>query len=233
MAARRRVGDDRRMMTVEVGDRVVTGVRRGSGPVVYGVGATLGTAAVIVVNAAATIAGEAGRHWWANFILLPTAGIAAVGGSMMIGRGVRAAAGYVLFLAGAIGFAVGTIVMFGAMHRCWPLMIVLPALGLVGTARWWPREPAGRAVHGAFVGVAAVVAALGVAFQVRVGAGHPVEEAGRHWWGWFIAAAGVVMGINAVWLKSDRSGYRISSATLLIGLAAAAVAIGLRAVYRW
>ncbi|WP_213452692.1 hypothetical protein [Rhizomonospora bruguierae] len=219
-------------MTVEAGPRMAAGAR-GAGPVAYWIGAALGTAAVLAVNTTATIAGEAGRHWWANFILLPTAGIAAVGGSMMTGRGVRAAAGYTLFCFATIGFAVGAILMFGAMGRCWPLMIVLPAAALLGTVRWWPAEPAGRAVHGAFAGVAAVTLALGAAFQLRVGGGEPVERAGYHWWGWFIALAGVVMAGNAIWLRTDRSGYRISSATLLIGLGLAAVAVGLRAVYRW
>jgi hypothetical protein len=222
-------------MTVDAGvePRMVAGAREGgSGPVAYWVGAALGTAAVLAVNAAATVAGEAGRHWWANFILLPTAGIAAVGGSMAVGRGVRAAAGYALFCAGTIAFAAGAILMFGGMSRCWPLMIVLAALALVGTVRWWPGVPTGRAVHGAFVGVAAVVAALGVAFQLRVGAAQPVDG-GRHWWGWFIVLAGLVMAGSAAWLRSDRSGYRVSSATLLIGLGLAAVVVGLRAVYRW
>lgn len=222
-------------MTVEAGaeQRMVAGTRNGSGPVAYWIGAALGTAAVLAVNTAATIVGQAGDHWWANFILLPTAGVAAVGGSMMVGRGLPAAAGYVLFNAGAVGFAAGAIVMFDAMSRCWPLMILLPALGLVGTARWWPREPAGQAVHGAFVGVSAVVVALAVAFQIRLARGEPIEEDGQHWWGWFIALGGVLMAGNAVWLKADRSGYRVSSATLLIGLGVAGVAVGLRAVYSW
>jgi hypothetical protein len=215
-------------------DRMAAGARASSGPIAFWMGAGLGTAAVLAVNTAATLAGQAGRHWWANFILLPTAGVVAVAGWMMLGRGIRGAAGYALFCTGMIGFAVGTILMFGAMHGYWPLMIVLPALALVGTVRWRAAEPAGRAVHGAFVGVAAVVAALGLAFQARAAGLLDIADYGhRNWWGWFIALAGLVTAGNAVVLRADRSGYRVSSATLLVGLGAAAVAVGLRAVYSW
>ena len=44
-------------------------------------------------------------------------------------------------------FATGAILMFGAMSRMWPLMIVLPALAIAGSYAWRPDDPLARAFH--------------------------------------------------------------------------------------
>ena len=61
-------------------------------------------------------------------------------------------------------FATGAILMFGAMSRMWPLMIVLPALAIAGSYAWRPADPLARAFHRTIALLALVAVALGLTF---------------------------------------------------------------------
>jgi hypothetical protein len=175
--------------------------------------------AVAVVNG---LAGE-GR-WWANFILLP--GAAAVAAAVPLIRSGRAAAGYAVASAGAVVCTVGTLLIFAAMTRGWPLMIIVPCLVVAGTARWRARDANARAAHWTLVGLAVLGAVLGVTFLV-MNAGL-IDLDGTRWWGVFMIAAGAVAVGNGLSLAGDIRGYRLSTTVMLAGLGFGAIMAGLR-----
>jgi hypothetical protein len=107
-------------------------------------------AIAVAVGAAAvtTTAQATGRfHWWAGFVLIPGAVIASAGAPLLVRGGGRAFTGYLVAWVGVITFTVGALLMFGAMGRGWPLMIILPTLAVAGTYAWRPMHPLARAFH--------------------------------------------------------------------------------------
>jgi hypothetical protein len=185
-----------------------------------------GLAAALAVMAVTVAAQSVGRfHWWAGFIVVPTALVAAAGGPSLIRGGSRAFGGYVLVCAGALGYAVGALLMFGAMEQGWPLMITLPALAVVGTYAWRPAHPLGRGLHRTVASLALVAASLGpLFFLLRA----DWIDLPSRWWGAYLVAAGIVVAANGLELTRHRMPYRLQAVVLALGPAAVAILLGIR-----
>jgi hypothetical protein len=179
--------------------------------------------AVVAVNAVDLSDGA--YNWWGNFILLPGAAIVVSAIPLMGGGPGRTAGGYTLLCLGGLTFAVGAILMAGDMRRLWPLMIILPCVAIVGTVRWLPADPIGRATHRALVSVAGLGVVLGLTFLVLLGT---AVHLGDRWWAYFMIAAGAVTAGNGFALLGDRRGYRLPGTVLLAGLGIGAILAGLR-----
>ncbi|MEV4631320.1 hypothetical protein AB0J90_34120 [Micromonospora sp. NPDC049523] len=165
-------------------------------------------------------------HWWAGFILVPGALIAASGGPLLMRGGGRAFAGYLVACIGTLVFTVGALLMFGAMGQGWPLMIILPSFAVAGTYGWHPVHPLARAAHRTVAMLALGGVALGATFLlIRAGR---VDFGGTDWWGGFMMLAGVIVFLNAVELTRHRIPYRLQAITLLLGPAVITFLLGLR-----
>jgi hypothetical protein len=180
-------------------------------------------AALVAVAIANAAAGH--QRWWANFVLLPGAAMVAAAVPLMRSGRQRAAVGYAVLCAGVLVCAVGGLLLFGAMGRGWPLMIVLPCLAVAGTARWRVADASARASHRTVVGLAGLGVVLGATF-LAIEAGLDLGD-GR-WWSFFMMAAGAVAIGNGLSLVGDVRGYRLPTTVLLAGLGAGAVFAGLR-----
>jgi hypothetical protein len=179
-------------------------------------------ASAVALVAVATANAAAGQQrWWANFILFPGAALLAAAVPLMR----TTAAGYAVLCVGTLVSAVGMLLLFGAMGKGWPLMVVLPCLAVAGTARWRVPDPNTRAAHRTVVGLALLGALLGVTF-LALGGGL-IDLDGR-WWAYFMMAAGLVAIGNGLSLLTDVRGYRLPTTVLLAGLGAAAFLAGLR-----
>lgn len=190
--------------------------------------AVAGAAAAATTTAAQ---GSGHFHWWAGFVLIPGALIAATGGPLLARGGGRAFAGYVVACVGALVFAVGALLMFGVMGRGWPVMIILPCLAVAGTYLWRPAHPLARGLHRAAALLALAGALLGGAYQLtRVGL---VEVGAAGLWGACLMLAGVIVLGNAVELTRHRMPYRLQAITLLVGPAVVACLLGLRLLRGW
>ncbi|MBB4960018.1 hypothetical protein [Micromonospora polyrhachis] len=189
--------------------------------------------AALAVAAVTIVAQSTGRfHWWAGFILLPGALIAATGGPLLTrGGGGRSFTGYLVVWVGGHVFAVGAILMFGAMGRCWPLMIVLPTLAVAGTYLWRPVHPLARALHRTIACLALAGAAVGGTLQLLVA--DVVDFGQTAWWGGFMMLAGVIMLLNGLELLRHRIDYRVSALTLIAGPAVISFLLGLQFLRGW
>lgn len=185
--------------------------------------------AVAVMTATAQAVGR--FHWWAGFVLVPGALIAATGGPLLFRTGGRAFVGYLLACVGGLVFAVGGLLMLGLMGRGWPFMITLPALAVAGTYLWRSNDPLPRAFHRTIAMLALVTAALGVTFLLLVN--DVLGFGARGWWGGFIMAAGVVILGNGLELLRHRIAYRAQAVALAIGPAVIALLLGLRFLRDW
>ncbi|MEE6256987.1 hypothetical protein [Plantactinospora sonchi] len=170
-------------------------------------------------------------HWWAGFVLVPGALIAATGGPLLFRTGGRAFVGYVLACVGGLVFAVGGLLMLGLMSRGWPIMITLPALAITGTYLWRSGDPLPRAFHRTIAMLAVVTAGLGVTFLLMVN--DVLDFGSTGWWGGFIMAAGVVILGNGLELLRHRIAYRAQAVTLAVGPALIALLLGLRFLRDW
>jgi hypothetical protein len=190
--------------------------------------AATGIAALAVITVT-TVAQSTGRfHWWAGFVLVPSAISAVPAGPMFARGGGRAFTGYVIACAGALGFAVGALLMFGEMGRGWPLMIILPALAITGTYVWRPAHPLARAFHRAIATLALGAAALGVTFfLLNTGT---VDFGESDWWGWFMMLAAVTVALNGLELLRHRIEYRLQAIALAVWPAVIVFLLGLRMV---
>ncbi|WP_245828078.1 hypothetical protein [Micromonospora avicenniae] len=186
----------------------------------------------LAAAATTTLARSSGSfNWWAVFVLIPGALIAACGGPLLARGGGRAFAGYVVCCAGALVFATGALLMFGVMGRGWPAMIMVPCLAVAGTYVWRPAHPLARGLHRAVALLALTGALLGATFQLlRV---HLVDFGDAGWWGAFLMLAGVIVLGNAAELTRHRMPYRLQAITLLVGPAAVAFLLGLRFLRTW
>jgi hypothetical protein len=193
--------------------------------------AGLGAAALAtgLVTAAAQPTGR--FHWWAGFILVPGALIAACGGPLLARGGGRAFGGYVIACLGAIVFTVGGLLMLGLMGRGWPVLIALPCLAVAGTYCWRPEDPLGRGLHRTVALLAGVGAALGVTFLLITTGQVDFGDAG--WWGAFMMLAAVAVFANALELGRHRIPYRLQAVTLLVGPSVVAFLLGLRFLRGW
>ena len=183
--------------------------------------------AALAVVAVTAIAQSIDRfHWWAGFVLVPGALIAATGGPLLARGGGRAFAGYLVACVGGLVFTVGALLMFGAMGRGWPLMIILPSFAVAGTYGWHPVHPLARAAHRTVAMLALGGVALGVTFLlIRAGR---IDFGRTDWWGGFMMLAGVIVFLNAVELTRHRIAYRLQAITLLLGPAVITFLLGLR-----
>jgi hypothetical protein len=193
--------------------------------------ASLGVAmlASAVVTASAQASGD--FRWWALFVLIPGALITA-SGAVVLTRGRAASlAGYLVACLGALVFATGAILMFGAMPRMWPLMIVLPALAIAGSYAWRPEDPLARAFHRTIALLALAAVALGLTFLAdSLGA---VELSGQRWWPWYMIVAGAIVVANGAELVRHRMAYRVSAAVLAAGPGIVAILLGIRFLRDW
>lgn len=181
-------------------------------------------AAVIAVATVNAAAGD--RRWWANFILLPGAAVVAAAVPLLAAGRRRTAAGYAVLCAGAIVCTVGVLLIFGAMGRGWPLMIVVPCLAVAGTARWRASDGLARAAHRTIVGLALLGTVLGGTFlALRAGL---VDLGDVRWWAFFMIAAGGVAIGNGLSLAGDLRGYRLPMIVLLVGPGVGAILAGVR-----
>nr|MDT0661649.1 hypothetical protein [Micromonospora sp. DSM 115978] len=191
--------------------------------------AWLGSVAVAALAVAAiTITAQSVDrfHWWAGFVLVPGALIAASGGPLLVRGGGRAFAGYVVACLGGLIFAVGALLMFGAMGQGWPVMITLPTLAVAGTYLWHLAHPLARGLHRTIAMLALGGAGLGVTFLL-LNAGW-IDFGKGAWWGGFMMLAGVIVFGNAVELTRHRIAYRLQAITLLLGPAMITFLLGLR-----
>lgn len=170
-------------------------------------------------------------HWWAGFILVPGALIAACGGPLLARGGGRAFGGYVIACLGAIVFTVGALLMLGLMGDGWPVLIALPCLAVAGTYRWRPDDPLGRGLHRTVALLAGVGAALGATFLL-ITTGQ-VDFGDTGWWGAFMMLAAVAVCANALELGRHRIPYRLQAVTLLVGPSVVAFLLGLRFLRGW
>ncbi|MDG4767812.1 hypothetical protein O7632_27505 [Solwaraspora sp. WMMD406] len=193
--------------------------------------AGLGAAALAVglVTAAAQSTGR--FHWWAGFILVPGALIAASGGPLLVRGGGRAFGGYVITCVGVLVFTVGTLLMLGVMIVGWPMMIVLPCLAVAGTYRWRPEHPLARGLHRTIALLGLTGAGLGVTFLLINT--DRVDFGGLGWWGAFMMFAGVAVLANALELTQHRMPYRLQAITLLAGPSIVTFLLGLRFLRGW
>ncbi|MFC0528049.1 hypothetical protein [Phytohabitans kaempferiae] len=187
-------------------------------------------AAAAVAMGAATvtaIAQATGRfHWWAGFVLVPGAFIAAAGAPLLTRGGGRAVTGYLISWVGAIVFAVGAMLMFGVMAEGWPVMIILPTLAVAGTYIWRPEHPLARAFHRTIATLALCGAALGVMFLLM--SGDAVDFGDTDWWGGFMMAAAVAVALNGLALLRHQIEYRLQAVTLAVFPALILFLLGLR-----
>jgi len=193
--------------------------------------AGLGSAApaTAIVTAAAQSTGR--FHWWAGFILVPGALIAASGGPLLVRGGGRAFGGYVIACVGALVFTVGALLMLGRMGVGWPVMIALPCLAVAGTFRWRADHPLGRGLHRTVASLALVGAGLGALFLlITTGL---VDFGDTGWWGAFMMLAAVAVFGNALELGRHRIPYRLQAVTLLLGPSVVAFLLGLRFLRGW
>ena len=189
--------------------------------------AAAGLACAVVTTAAQGI----GRfHWWAVFILIPAALMAASGGPLLARGGGRAFGGYMLACVGGLVFAVGALLMFGVMGLGWPLLVVLPCLAVAGTYGWRAADPLARGLHRAVALLALTAVLLGVTLQlIRV----DLIRLETGWWGAFLMLAGAIVLGNAGELTRHRMPYRLQAITLLVGPAVIAFLLGLRFLRGW
>ncbi|MEV4757668.1 hypothetical protein AB0J86_21500 [Micromonospora sp. NPDC049559] len=180
--------------------------------------------AAATVNVVAQSIGH--YHWWAGFVLIPGALIAAAGAPLLIRAGGPAFGGYLVTCVGALVFTVGTLLMLGAMGEGWPFMIILPSLAVTGTYGWHPAHPLARGLHRTVATLALGGALLGVTFLL-MGAG-AIDFGRTDWWGGFMMLAGVIVAGNALELVRHRIPYRLQAITLLIGPALFTFLLGLR-----
>ncbi|WP_233600114.1 hypothetical protein [Micromonospora sp. M71_S20] len=171
-------------------------------------------------------------HWWAGFVLIPGALIAATGGPLLARGGGRAFVGYVVACLGALVFAVGALLMFGVFGRGWPLMVVLPCLAVAGTYRWWLVHPLARGLHRT-VSLLALAGALLLGGTLQLTRVDLVDVGAAPMWGAFLMLAGVIVLGNAVELTRHRMPYRLQAITLLVGPAVVAFLLGLRLLRGW
>ncbi|MFY1634084.1 hypothetical protein ACN27F_12520 [Solwaraspora sp. WMMB335] len=193
--------------------------------------AGLGTAA-LATGVATAAAQSVGRfHWWAGFVLVPGALIAAVGGPLLTRGGGRAFGGYVITCIGALVFTVGTLLMLGLMAVGWPLMITLPCLAVTGTYGWRPDHPLARGLHRTVALLALTGAGVGATFGLVVNG--VVDFGDTGWWGAFMMFAAAVVFANALELGRHRMPYRLQAVTLLAGPSVVAFLLGLRFLRGW
>lgn len=192
-------------------------------------GAIVAALAVIAVNSASQAVGH--FHWWAGFVLVPGALIAATGGPLLVRGGNRAIAGYVIACLGGLVFAVGALLMFGAMGIGWPLMIVLPCLAIAGTYGWRPDHPLARGLHRAVAMLASTAAAVGVTLQLLVL--DSLDFGQTRWWGGFMMLGAVIIFGNGIELVRHRMQYRLQAIALLVGPAVVTFLLGLRMLRGW
>lgn len=209
--------------SVSVDLRRLSPGRLGTGAALFGSVALAGLAVAAVTITAQSIERF---HWWAGFILVPGALIAASGGPLLVRGGGRAFAGYVVACLGGLVFAVGAILMLGGMARGWPLLITLPSLAVAGTYYWHLAHPLARGLHRTIAMLALGGAAVGGTFLLM----HArwVDFGSTPWWGGFMMLAGVIVLVNAVELTRHRIAYRLQAITLLLGPAVITFLLGLR-----
>ena len=187
----------------------------------------------LAAAATTTTAQSSGHfHWWASFVLIPGALIAAAGGPLLARGGGRAFAGYVVACLGALVFAVGALLMFGAFSRGWPLMIILPCLAVAGTYHWRLIHPLARGLHRA-VALLALAGALLLGGTLQLDRLRLIDVGAAPMWGAFLMLAGVIVLGNAVELTRHRMPYRLQAITLLVGPAVIAFLLGLRFLRGW
>jgi hypothetical protein len=162
-------------------------------------------------------------HWWALFILMPGALITAVGG-VLLARG--KAGGYVAACVGVLVFAIGAILMFGAMPQLWALTIILPCLAIAGGYAWRPSDPIARAYQRTVAMLALVGVALGLTMLVLDARGEFSRMA--DWWPWFMIAGGAIVVANGAELVRHRLAYRVPAAVLATGPGLVAILLGIR-----
>lgn len=188
-------------------------------------------AAAVAAGAAAVtaVAQATGNfHWWAGFVLIPGAFIAAAGAPLMIRGGGRAVTGYLIAWVGAIVFTVGAMLMFGVMADGWPVMIIEPTLAIAGTYVWRPEHPLARAFHRTIATLALCGTALGVTFLLM---GTDVIDFGdTDWWGGFMMAAAVAVALNGLELLRHKIEYRLQAVTLAVFPALIIFLLGLRMI---
>ncbi|MGK5673892.1 hypothetical protein ACSNOB_13750 [Micromonospora sp. URMC 106] len=184
--------------------------------------------------AATTTAAQAtGRfHWWAGFVLIPGALIAAAGGPLLARGGGRAFAGYVVACLGALVFAVGALLMFGVVGRGWPLMVILPCLAVAGTYHWRLIHPLARGLHRA-VALLALAGAVLLGGTLQLTRVDLIDIDAAPMWGAVLMLAGVIVLGNAVELTRHRMPYRLQAITLLVGPAVVGFLLGLRLLRGW
>ncbi|WP_329104339.1 hypothetical protein OG792_29415 [Micromonospora sp. NBC_01699] len=203
--------------------RTVTSGRPGTAASWLG---SLAVAALAVVAVTVSAQSVDRFHWWAGFVLVPGALIAASGGPLLLRGGGRAFAGYLVACVGVLVFTVGALLMFGAMGRGWPLMIILPSFAVAGTYGWHPVHPLARGAHRTVAMLALGAVALGVTFLlIRA---DWVDFGGTDWWGGFMMLAAVIVFVNAAELTRHRIPYRLQAITLLLGPAVITFLLGLR-----
>jgi hypothetical protein len=187
------------------------------------------SAAAVAFGAAAVtaIAQATGHfHWWAGFVLVPGAFIAAAGAPLLTRGGGRAVTGYLVAWVGALVFAIGAMLMFGVMADGWPVMIILPTLAIAGTYVWRPDHPLARAFHRTIATLALCGTTLGVIFLLM--AADVVDFGDTDWWGGFMMAAAVAVALNGLALLRHQIEYRLQAVTLAVFPALIVFLLGLR-----
>jgi hypothetical protein len=186
----------------------------------------LAAAALAVIAVSVVARGVGHFHWWAEFIVVPGAAIAAGGVPLLARGGDRGLFGYLVCWCGALTFLVGALLMFGAMGDGWPVLISAPALTVAGTYFWHPADPLPRGLHRTVVSLALLAVTLGGVFLAMQSDWRGFSN--PHWWGGYMIAAGGLVLLNGVELLRHRMRYGLQAATLMVGPAAVTILLGLR-----
>lgn len=182
-------------------------------------------AGVVLLNA---VSGGSAYRWWANFILVPGALLMAAGIAL---TGAHIAARYIVSWVGLIIFGTGALLILHAMTRGWPLMIVMPCLGLALLLQWRSDDPGVRAAVWTVGGLAFLGTVLGLTLlAMRIGL---LDFGESRWWVAFMAAAALVpLGGGALVLRARRGEYWFSIAVLLVATGAGGLLAALRELLR-
>jgi hypothetical protein len=184
--------------------------------------ALVGCVAAIVLTHAVALAADR-FHWWADFVLVPGALVAAAGLAMRAGPVARFTVGWL----GLIIFSTGVLLMTGGMGAGWPLMIIVPCLGPLALYAMRPADPSLRSLLHTVAGLAGLGVLLGGAFfAIKTGRYEPGRD--RWWVGFMLAASVVPAGYGLALLARRRGVYWYSTAVLLLALGGFTILAALR-----
>lgn len=187
----------------------------------------LATTAVFAVEVFAV--SQPHYRWWANFVVIPGAALAALGaGARVVPRAGRI---FVVWSGGLI-FLTGALLILHAMGDGWPLMISAPCLGVPALLLWRPADSSVATVAHTMIGIGSLGVPVGITLLLLVN--DIIDLGDARWWVFYMMAAGVILVVNALVLLHARRGYYwLSVVVLLFWLGLGTILAGFREIGGW